>query len=160
MSCHPNRTDGVGAPASMECRACADVGAATEYGAAAAKGDEDAAALAILATEAAAGGVWIAQLQAGKDFATTPSDEREQIVFGAALNFSNLIYLVGDLTTRECYVIDPCWDLKSIHAYAQRCRMTIKGSVITHTVSAMSDANSSPCATSRHARPPHHHRAL
>uniref|UniRef100_A0A7S3F7Q4 Metallo-beta-lactamase domain-containing protein n=1 Tax=Haptolina ericina TaxID=156174 RepID=A0A7S3F7Q4_9EUKA len=44
----------------------------------------------------------------------------------------NLIYLVGDLATRECYVIDACWDCKGIHSYARRSKMRIVGAISTH----------------------------
>lgn len=85
-----------------------------------------------LAEEAKAGGVWHRQLLPGRDIAIAPSDDREKTIFGAAKQLQNYIYLCGDARSRECYVVDPCWDTNGIVAYASRCKMKIIGAVPTH----------------------------
>ncbi|KAL1508548.1 hypothetical protein AB1Y20_004647 [Prymnesium parvum] len=97
-----------------------------------ADGDAEVAAALRLATEAAKGGLWLQQLRPGHDIALHPTTQLEALVFGAAKQMSNLIYLVGDLTTRECYVVDACWDCKGIHSFARRHRMKIVGAIASH----------------------------
>ena len=53
-------------------------------------------------------------------------------MFGAARQMQNLIYLIGDLSTRQCYVVDACWDAKGINAYAKRFKMRLVGAIATH----------------------------
>ena len=58
--------------------------------------------------------MWLCQLLPGRDIATAPSNQMEQTIFGAASSLKNFIYLLGDLTSRKCYVVDPCWDCKGV----------------------------------------------
>lgn len=79
-------------------------GAAAAYSVAVSlsNGDTEAAAAVGLATEATKGGLWLRQLLPGRDIALTPTGQLEATYFGAAKQMQNLIYLVGDLATREC----------------------------------------------------------
>jgi glyoxylase-like metal-dependent hydrolase (beta-lactamase superfamily II) len=45
---------------------------------------------------------------------------------------ANLIYLIGDVSTRECYVVDPCWDVGGIVDFARKHRMKIVGAIASH----------------------------
>jgi hydroxyacylglutathione hydrolase len=45
----------------------------------------------------------------------------------------NFVYLVGDPVTRECVVVDPAWEIDTIHDTAAADDMTIVGAVVTHT---------------------------
>lgn len=44
----------------------------------------------------------------------------------------NFIYLVGDARTRECVVIDACWDVRGIEAVVEADKMKLVGAVATH----------------------------
>jgi len=85
-----------------------------------------------LAEEALKGGVFFKQLLPGRDIAVSPNSQEEGLVFGAAAQMKNLIYLVGDLTSRECYVVDACWDPQGIAAVAASHKMTLVGAIASH----------------------------
>jgi len=85
-----------------------------------------------LAGEAAKGGVWLLQIMPGRDVALTPTNPEEALIFGAAASMKNLMYLVGDATSRECYAVDACWDPVGIMALASHHRMTVVGAICTH----------------------------
>jgi len=85
-----------------------------------------------LAQEAIGGGVWLRQLMPGRDFALAPGTAEEELIFGAAATMKNLVYLVGDAHSRECYAVDACWDTRGIAAFASRCKMKLVGSICTH----------------------------
>ena len=95
-------------------------------------GDRDVAAARALADEAIKGGVWFRQLLPGREFAITPTQPMDELIFGAAKQMQNHIYLVGCAETRECYVVDACWDVNGIVAYAKRNKMRIVGAIGTH----------------------------
>ena len=64
-------------------------------------GDADLSFSLKLAKEAAKGGVWFRQLTPGRDIAISPpSSQVEGLIFGAAKQMRNFIYLVGCATTR------------------------------------------------------------
>jgi len=85
-----------------------------------------------LTDEAVKGGVWFRQIVPGRDVALTPVNPEEHLIFGAAASMKNLMYLVGDATTRECYAVDACWDPHGIVEFAARHRMRLVGSICTH----------------------------
>ena len=70
--------------------------------------DREVAAALALTAEAVQGGVWFRQLLPGRDFAVQPSSPMEELIFGAARQMQNHIYVVGCATSRECYVVDSC----------------------------------------------------
>ncbi len=55
-----------------------------------------------------------------------------KVIQEIACQMRNLIYLIGDVKSRECMVVDPCWDVDGILRVAQKNRMTIKGIIHTH----------------------------
>ena len=97
-----------------------------------AEGDAEVAAALKLADEAAAGGVFLRQLMPGRDIALRAANSTEEMVFGAARQMKNIVYLVGDAHTRECYVADACWDVKGILACARRLKVKPVGCIATH----------------------------
>ena len=97
-----------------------------------AEGDAEVAAALKLADEAAAGGVFLRQLMPGRDIALRAANSTEEMVFGAARQTKNIVYLVGDAHTRECYVADACWDVKGILACARRLKVKPVGAIATH----------------------------
>src|SRR5262245_17412571 len=45
----------------------------------------------------------------------------------------NFVYLIGDLATRECVVVDPAWEIDTIIDTAAEDGMVLKGALVTHT---------------------------
>ena len=85
-----------------------------------------------LADEAVEGGMWFRQLVPGRDIAVKPVSREEELLFGAAASMKNLVYLIGDAHSRECYVVDACWDTQGLVAFAAKHRMHLAGSICTH----------------------------
>lgn len=107
--------------------------AASSYAAAAERKPEDAAIAHRLAlAREAASGFYFRQLLPGRDIAVTPRDAVEAQVFAAAKQMRNFVYLFGDARTRECVVVDACWDARGILAFAERDKMTVVSAVATH----------------------------
>ena len=67
--------------------------------------------------------LYLRQLLAGRDFGV-----RDEI----ATSMQNFVYLIGDLETHECLVVDPAWDVPGIVEYAARDDMKITGALVTH----------------------------
>jgi len=63
---------------------------------------------------------------------TTMADQiyLKQMELGPMQNF---VYLVGDLTARQCVVVDPAWEIDTIVDTARHDDMSIVGTLITHT---------------------------
>ena len=68
-------------------------------------------------------GLYFRQLLAGHDFA------KADPVAGGMANF---VYLIGDLATRECVVVDPAWDVRGILDAVDADGMTLVGALGTH----------------------------
>ncbi len=73
--------------------------------------------------EATSSPVYFRQLLAGRDFAT------EDPVAAQMVNFA---YLVGDLESRECVLVDPAWDVASLVEAARQDGMKIVGALASH----------------------------
>lgn len=78
--------------------------------------------------------MYFKQLAPGKDIAlgSEAKGPIEQMVFSFAKQMANFIYLVGDADTRECVVVDGCWDVDGIKKRAGEDGMKIVGAVATH----------------------------
>jgi glyoxylase-like metal-dependent hydrolase (beta-lactamase superfamily II) len=44
----------------------------------------------------------------------------------------NFVYLLGSKSSRECFVVDPAWDIRAIEHAAAADGMTITGCLVTH----------------------------
>ncbi|EOD16572.1 hypothetical protein EMIHUDRAFT_95217 [Emiliania huxleyi CCMP1516] len=77
------------------------------------------------------GGLWFRQLLPGRDVALVRAgaSQPQKNLFLAAASMKNFVYLVGDAATRECYVVDGCWDVEGIVALARRHKMRLVGAV-------------------------------
>eukprot|EP00931_Biecheleriopsis_adriatica_P121512 TRINITY_DN96586_c0_g1_i1.p1 TRINITY_DN96586_c0_g1~~TRINITY_DN96586_c0_g1_i1.p1 ORF type:complete len:397 (-),score=69.83 TRINITY_DN96586_c0_g1_i1:37-1227(-) len=83
--------------------------------------------------EAIKGGPLFKQLLPGRDIALPGAATGQmKMVHDAAVKMQNFIYLVGDSRTRQCYVIDACWDTSGIVAFAKRHKIKIVGAIPTH----------------------------
>jgi len=45
---------------------------------------------------------------------------------------ANLAYLIGSVSTREAYIVDPAWNVDGLLDVAERDDMTVVGALITH----------------------------
>ena len=54
----------------------------------------------------------------------------KQIELGPMQNF---VYLIGDLASRECVVVDPAWEIDGIADLAGKDDMRLTGALVTHT---------------------------
>ncbi|MEY4631907.1 MAG: hypothetical protein RIQ81_2027 [Pseudomonadota bacterium] len=53
----------------------------------------------------------------------------KQLLLGPMENF---VYLLGSKSSRECFVVDPAWDIRAIEHAAAADGMTITGCLVTH----------------------------
>lgn len=67
--------------------------------------------------------LYLKQLLAGRDFGT-----RDRV----ATAMQNFVYLVGDADARECFVVDPAWDIAGILDVAASDGMKVVGALATH----------------------------
>ncbi|ORX88616.1 Metallo-hydrolase/oxidoreductase [Basidiobolus meristosporus CBS 931.73] len=73
------------------------------------------------------------QLLAGRDIANTSSyNPIQNKIFEYAAEMRNFIYLVADKKTRECVVIDACWDATGIINIIEKLKFKLVGAVVTH----------------------------
>jgi glyoxylase-like metal-dependent hydrolase (beta-lactamase superfamily II) len=63
------------------------------------------------------------QLLAGEDFALNNP---------TAAQMANFVYVVGDSTTREVYLVDPAWDAKGLLDYIHKQEWKLKGIIASH----------------------------
>lgn len=55
-----------------------------------------------------------------------------KLVFEFAKKMRNVVYVIGDTETRECVVVDPCWDVDAIMREITTDGMRIVGVLVTH----------------------------
>lgn len=67
--------------------------------------------------------LYFKQMRSGREFAQ---------VHPVASDMANFIYLIGDLDTRECLVVDPAWDPSGIIEFAASEGMKVVGAICTH----------------------------
>lgn len=81
-------------------------------------------------------GVWLKALLPGRDIArdkdVSGNNLPQALTFRAAAQMKNLIYLVGCKASRECYVVDACWDVAGIARVASENGYKLVGSIATH----------------------------
>jgi len=88
-----------------------------------------------LADESAKSRLYFRQLLPGRDIALASSsagDVVKQQIFGAAVSMRNFVYVIGDNKTRECFVVDACWDVDGIRGVCENDKMRIAGAIATH----------------------------
>ena len=52
-----------------------------------------------------------------------------QIALG---DMANLVYLIGSVSTRQCLIVDPAWDIDGLLGQAQEDGMEVVGALATH----------------------------
>lgn len=69
----------------------------------------------------------------GEHICTKTWNPLSKIVFEFAKKMRNVVYVIGDLETRECVIVDPCWDVDGIlKEVCQVDGMKIVGILATH----------------------------
>ncbi|TPX63717.1 hypothetical protein SpCBS45565_g06382 [Spizellomyces sp. 'palustris'] len=78
-------------------------------------------------------GLALHQLAPGRDLCQksfmTPI---QNMIFEYAVQMRNFIYFVENLASKECLVVDACWDIDGILKFAQKRGLKIVGAVVTH----------------------------
>ncbi|KAI8865502.1 Metallo-hydrolase/oxidoreductase, partial [Ramicandelaber brevisporus] len=85
-------------------------------------------------------GMFVMGLRAGRDFALVPHGFMANAlapvrsrVLSFAVEMRNLVWVIADVVTGQCVVIDACWDVAGIDAVLQREGLTLTGLVVTHS---------------------------
>lgn len=50
----------------------------------------------------------------------------------SAAQMANFLYLIGDTVTRECFVVDPAWDIDGLLKIVNEDDMKLTGALVTH----------------------------
>ncbi|CAG8810292.1 20248_t:CDS:2 [Cetraspora pellucida] len=53
-------------------------------------------------------------------------------IFEFAVKMKNLIYVIVDNSTKECIVVDACWDVDGIIKFIKNKRLKLVGAIVTH----------------------------
>lgn len=67
-----------------------------------------------LLEEARHEGLYFRPLIPGEHICTSTWNPLSKLVFEFAKKMRNVVYLIGDMETKECVVVDPCWDVDGI----------------------------------------------
>ncbi|CAG8499834.1 12274_t:CDS:2 [Ambispora gerdemannii] len=79
-------------------------------------------------------GVAICQLIPGRDIClmTTTVNPVQQKIFSIAIEIKNIIYVIADIASRNCVVIDACWDVNGILKFIETKKWKLMGAIVTH----------------------------
>ncbi|KAJ8323618.1 hypothetical protein QVD99_007214 [Batrachochytrium dendrobatidis] len=80
-----------------------------------------------------ANGLVIHQLFPGREICKkSMMNPIQSLVFDFATKMRNFIYLIVNADTKECLVVDICWDVDGVMSYAKSKGLTIVGAIVTH----------------------------
>lgn len=78
-------------------------------------------------------GLVIYQLIPGRDICIksikTPI---QNFIYPYSYEMQNLMYIIGDEKTRECILVDACWDIDGILRFAKNVNLDVVGAIYTH----------------------------
>jgi len=79
-------------------------------------------------------GIKIYQLVPGYDICVKKSIFKpiQYILFSYALQMQNYIYILADVKTKQCILIDACWDIDGILDYVHKEKLKVVGAIYTH----------------------------
>ncbi|KAJ1340396.1 hypothetical protein BSLG_004989 [Batrachochytrium salamandrivorans] len=78
-------------------------------------------------------GLLIHQIFPGRDICQrTLLNPVQNLVFDFAVKMRNFIYLVVNVDTKQCMVVDVCWDVDGVVNYAKSRGLEIVGAIVTH----------------------------
>lgn len=69
------------------------------------------------------GQLYFKQFLSGVDFGTANPH---------AEGMANFVYAIGDTDTKECFIVDPAWDVQGLIDLVEADGMTLKGALLTH----------------------------
>lgn len=77
--------------------------------------------------------IYFRHLIPGEDICvSTTFNPITKVIFEIATQMRNIIYVLGDKSTGECMVVDPCWDVNGILKAVSKDGMRITGIIHTH----------------------------
>lgn len=82
--------------------------------------------------EAKEGDLYFRQLLPGRDICLRTFNPIKKIVYEFARGMQNVVYVVGDLRSKQCVIVDPCWDADGIVGEVERDQMTPVALIVTH----------------------------
>lgn len=86
-----------------------------------------------LLAEASRTNLYFRPLIPGEHICTKSWNPINKLVFEFAKKMRNVVYVIGDKDTKECYVVDPCWDIDGIlKEVCEGDGMKIVGILATH----------------------------
>jgi len=56
----------------------------------------------------------------------------QNFIFPFSYEMQNLLYIIGDTKTRNCVLVDACWDIDGILQYAKTINLNVVGAYYTH----------------------------
>jgi glyoxylase-like metal-dependent hydrolase (beta-lactamase superfamily II) len=56
----------------------------------------------------------------------------QNIIFQFSYEMQNLLYIIGDAKTRDCVLVDACWDIDGILEYSKKVNLNVVGAYYTH----------------------------
>jgi len=79
-------------------------------------------------------GIKIYQLVPGYDICVKKSIFKpiQYILFSYALQMQNYIYILADVKTKQCLLIDACWDIEGILEHVHKEKLKVIGAIYTH----------------------------
>ncbi|RIB10723.1 beta-lactamase-like protein [Gigaspora rosea] len=80
-------------------------------------------------------GLTIFSLVPGRDICISKNSITNKIqskIFDFAVKMKNLIYIIVDNETKECIVVDACWDVDGIIKFIKDRHLKLVGAIVTH----------------------------
>ncbi|ORE14286.1 Metallo-hydrolase/oxidoreductase [Rhizopus microsporus] len=79
-------------------------------------------------------GIKILQLVTGKDIAVDKNvlNPIQNKLYEFASHMKNIIHIIVDIESKQCILVDPCWDIDGILKYVHDQGYTIVATVVTH----------------------------
>lgn len=80
-----------------------------------------------------ADGLFVHQLALGKELGKKGwFSPIQNIIFDYGIQLKNWIYIIEHVESRQCIVVDACWDIAGILDYISQHGLTLVGAIITH----------------------------
>lgn len=77
-------------------------------------------------------GIYFRAIYVGRDICKSSFNPVTKIIQQFAKGLMNIIYVIGDKKSKECMVIDICWDVDAVTKIVAKDGMKVVGGIITH----------------------------
>ena len=74
----------------------------------------------------------VIQLLSGRDFCVSSWSPINALVFNYGRMLQNFVYAIGCRVTKQCYLVDACWDLDAILSCVKAEGYQVVGAIVTH----------------------------